>query len=42
MSELAGVRDKIVAHDISLTYTNEANGSRHTVLDRFDLNSSRR
>ena len=37
MSELASVRDKIVAHDISLTYTNEANGSHHTVLDRFDL-----
>jgi NitT/TauT family transport system ATP-binding protein len=37
MSERARVRDKIVAHDISLTYANEANGSRHTVLDRFDL-----
>jgi NitT/TauT family transport system ATP-binding protein len=38
MSELASVRDKIVARDISLTYTNEANGLQHTVLDRFDLN----
>ncbi|MGF6573988.1 NitT/TauT family transport system ATP-binding protein [Paraburkholderia fungorum] len=37
VSALASVRDKIVARDISLTYTNEANGSRHTVLDRFDL-----
>jgi NitT/TauT family transport system ATP-binding protein len=37
MSDLTRARDKIVAHDIRLTYTNDANGSRHTVLDGFDL-----
>ncbi|KAA1004191.1 ABC transporter ATP-binding protein [Paraburkholderia panacisoli] len=30
-------RDKIVARDLSLSYTNEATGSSHTVLDGFDL-----
>jgi NitT/TauT family transport system ATP-binding protein len=30
-------RDKIVARDLSLTYTNEATDSSHTVLDGFDL-----
>jgi NitT/TauT family transport system ATP-binding protein len=30
-------RDKIVARDLSLSYTNEATDSSHTVLDGFDL-----
>jgi NitT/TauT family transport system ATP-binding protein len=37
MSGVTRPRDKIVARDLSLSYTNEATDSSHTVLDGFDL-----
>ncbi|WP_415913991.1 ABC transporter ATP-binding protein [Paraburkholderia sp. J76] len=33
----AALREKIVAHDLSLTYVNAQTDTRHTVLKRFDL-----
>ncbi|MEM5310651.1 ABC transporter ATP-binding protein [Paraburkholderia sp. JHI869] len=37
MSTATAIREKIVARDLSLTYTNAQTDTHHTVLKRFDL-----